>query len=466
MARRFGAQLLAAELAADAAAVAGRLLAVQAQDTCGRTPCSPRAHERALPRMSTGSDEGRVVVGWLNRGTLHLVCREDYWWLHALTTPPLLTGNARRLAQAESRRRRPPRRRGGRAGSGARARSPRRAARARVEAAQVPTAGQALVPADAGVLRGLAVRGPFRAAAMRTCSPQTGWGGRRASTATPRSASSAALPPWPRSADDRDLAKWAGLPLQDARAGLAARRGEPGSADGGPFAPVPARPVGPGHRRLGSRAASRALPAPRTRSALPAVRVDRRPRGWTWSAAERSSSSRSCACGAPCECPRGGCRRYAVSGHPDGAIRRDASGSGGRHLLRARDLVDSSYAKPLMKRPRRAAKRAGTFQPRVPARLRRVAYAYLLTRRLERARRSSATDRSSRTSASRSGSGAPARSRQTSRAPTGGRRRHAARVPAGVEARGSRHASAPTAAATPRVSRRRRDTRSSIGLDN
>ena len=27
------------------------------------------------------------------------MCREDYWWLHALTTPPLVPGNARRLAQ-------------------------------------------------------------------------------------------------------------------------------------------------------------------------------------------------------------------------------------------------------------------------------------------------------------------------------------------------------------------------------
>src|SRR5690606_33193720 len=40
-----------------------------------------------------------LVVSWLNRGTLHLVAAEDYHWLHALTTPPLATRNARRLAQ-------------------------------------------------------------------------------------------------------------------------------------------------------------------------------------------------------------------------------------------------------------------------------------------------------------------------------------------------------------------------------
>ena len=39
------------------------------------------------------------MITWLNRGTLHLVAREDYPWLHALTTPQLFTANARRLDQ-------------------------------------------------------------------------------------------------------------------------------------------------------------------------------------------------------------------------------------------------------------------------------------------------------------------------------------------------------------------------------
>jgi hypothetical protein len=30
-----------------------------------------------------------LVVSWLNRGTLHLVRAEDYWWPHPLTTPQL-----------------------------------------------------------------------------------------------------------------------------------------------------------------------------------------------------------------------------------------------------------------------------------------------------------------------------------------------------------------------------------------
>ncbi|MCW2613895.1 MAG: hypothetical protein JWN08_889, partial [Frankiales bacterium] len=38
-------------------------------------------------------------MSWLNRGTLHLVRAQDWWWLHPLTTPQLSAGSARRLAQ-------------------------------------------------------------------------------------------------------------------------------------------------------------------------------------------------------------------------------------------------------------------------------------------------------------------------------------------------------------------------------
>jgi hypothetical protein len=40
-----------------------------------------------------------LVTTWLNRGTLHLVTAQDYWWLHELTTPQLATRNSRRLRQ-------------------------------------------------------------------------------------------------------------------------------------------------------------------------------------------------------------------------------------------------------------------------------------------------------------------------------------------------------------------------------
>ena len=103
LAARLNAQLLAGEPARDAVAVAQRLLAVQGQD--------PRGARLAVRARTLGSgtsaadvdraltDERALLISWLNRGTLHLVRSDDYGWLHALTTPPLLTGCARRLAQ-------------------------------------------------------------------------------------------------------------------------------------------------------------------------------------------------------------------------------------------------------------------------------------------------------------------------------------------------------------------------------
>jgi hypothetical protein len=223
---RFASQLLGVERAADPVAVADRLLAVQAQDLR-----SARLAIRARTDGLTAGDvdrclaAGTLVVGWLNRGTLHLVRREDYWWLHALTTPPLLTGNARRLAQtgvtpAAAER-----------GVAAIERAlteegplTRDELCARVDASDVPTAGQALVHLlMLACLRGIALRGPLvdgRHAYVLACD----WIG-----APPRVDRDAALRELARRylaghapADDRDLAKWAGLPLRDARAGLGA----------------------------------------------------------------------------------------------------------------------------------------------------------------------------------------------------------------------------------------------------
>jgi hypothetical protein len=221
---RFASQLLGEERAADPVAVADRLLAVQAQDLR-----SARLAIRARTRGLTVRDvdrcltDGRLVVGWLNRGTLHLVRREDYWWLHALTTPPLFTGNARRLEQtgvtAEAAER----------GVAAIERAlkddgplTRDQLRARVDAAGVPTAGQALVHLlMLTCLRGIAVRGPLLEGRHAYVLARD-WIG-----PPPRFERGAALAELARRylaghapADDRDLAKWAGLPLRDARAAL------------------------------------------------------------------------------------------------------------------------------------------------------------------------------------------------------------------------------------------------------
>src|SRR4051794_16130431 len=162
---RLTSQLLAGTPARSAEDVVGRLLAVQAQD--------PRGARLAVRSRSTGLTAADVdqaltvdrtlIVSWLNRGTLHLVRAEDYWWLHSLTTPQLAVSNERRLrqegvspAQAE---------RGVEVVTEAvSSEGPltRAQLRERLDAAGVPTAGQALVHVvfAATRLHGV-VRGPM-----------------------------------------------------------------------------------------------------------------------------------------------------------------------------------------------------------------------------------------------------------------------------------------------------------------
>src|SRR5215469_6847967 len=101
LAQRLAAQLLSGPPADGTVQVAGHLLAIQAQDQRGaRLAVRARSHARSAADVDNALTRDRsVVVTWLNRGTLHLVRTEDYWWLHPLTTPQLFTGNARRLAQ-------------------------------------------------------------------------------------------------------------------------------------------------------------------------------------------------------------------------------------------------------------------------------------------------------------------------------------------------------------------------------
>jgi Winged helix DNA-binding domain len=222
---RFQRQLLGSQRARGAAGVAERLLAVQAQDLrSARIAVRARAAGIAAGEIERACTEERsLVVGWLNRGTLHLVRSEDYWWLHALTTPPLFTANARRLAQTG-------------VGAPAAERGVQTIARAladegpltrydlrdRLDRARVPTAGQALVHVlMLACLRGLAVRGPFvggRQAYVLAAEwlPKPRTVDRAVALGELASRYLAGHAP----ADDRDLAKWAGLPLRDARAGL------------------------------------------------------------------------------------------------------------------------------------------------------------------------------------------------------------------------------------------------------
>jgi hypothetical protein len=101
LAARLGAQLLAGPAAPDAVAVAERLLAVQGQDPRGFR-LAVRARTKGLHASDVDralTEERSLLVTWLNRGTLHLVRSEDYPLLHAVTTPPLRTGSERRLVQ-------------------------------------------------------------------------------------------------------------------------------------------------------------------------------------------------------------------------------------------------------------------------------------------------------------------------------------------------------------------------------
>ena len=89
-AERFRAQLLHRPRGS-AESVVRHLLAVQAQDA--------RALLLALRARTESRFEGDFVITWLFRGTLHLVLREDLWWLHALCAPRMEAGSRRRLRQ-------------------------------------------------------------------------------------------------------------------------------------------------------------------------------------------------------------------------------------------------------------------------------------------------------------------------------------------------------------------------------
>jgi len=169
------------------------------------------------------SAERALVITWLNRGTLHLVRSEDYAWLHALTTPPLLTANARRLAQESVEPRAAAR------GVAAIERAlgeegalTREQLRERIDAAGVRTAGQALVHLlMLSTLRGLTVRGPMLGGHQAYVLVED-WLGRRPPVDRERALGELARRylAGHGPAEDRDLARWAGLPLRDARAGL------------------------------------------------------------------------------------------------------------------------------------------------------------------------------------------------------------------------------------------------------
>ena len=226
-AERCAAQLLGGNPAGSAEEVAGRLLAIQAQDLRGAR-LTVRARSAGLSASDVDAALTRrrsLIVTWLNRGTLHLVCSEDYWWLHRLTNPQLRTGNSRRLAQEgvppEDAERAVATVQAALATDGPLTRSQ---LRERVAAAGVRTEGQAMVHilALASIL-GLIVRGPVTGR-DQAFVPVQDWLG----PPPPAIGREVALGELARRylaghapAADRDLAQWAGIGLRDARLGLA-----------------------------------------------------------------------------------------------------------------------------------------------------------------------------------------------------------------------------------------------------
>lgn len=227
LAGRLTAQLLAGRPARDPVAVAKRLLAVQGQDPRG-VRLAIRARSRDLTARDVDralTDERSLVLTWLNRGTLHLVRSEDHPWMLSLTAPPRLRATARRLAEegitpAAADR-----------GVGVIARSlgeegplTRDQLGQRVAAEGVRTGGQALIHLLAlACLRGLAVRGPM-VDGRHAYALVRDWLGAPAPVNRDQALAELARRylAGHGPADDRDLAKWAGLPLRDARAGLQA----------------------------------------------------------------------------------------------------------------------------------------------------------------------------------------------------------------------------------------------------
>ncbi|HEY1524104.1 MAG TPA: winged helix DNA-binding domain-containing protein [Solirubrobacteraceae bacterium] len=224
---RLTAQLLSGPPAPSAVEATRHLLAVQGQDQRGA-----RLAVRARASDGHGSDVDRalttersLIITWVNRGTLHLIAAEDEPLLHLLTTPQLRVSSERRLRQEGVSP--GAARRGIAAIVGALGRDgplTRAQIRALLERARVPVAGQALVHIlFSATLDGLIVRGPM-VDGEHAFVLAAEWLGQR-----PKLDRQRALAELARRylrghgpADERDLARWAGFPLRDARAGLEA----------------------------------------------------------------------------------------------------------------------------------------------------------------------------------------------------------------------------------------------------
>jgi hypothetical protein len=227
LAERFTAQALAGRPLKRPEDVAERLLAVQGQDPRGaRLAIRARTSGLSAADVDRAFTEDRsLLITWLNRGTLHLVRSEDYPWLQALIAPKHFTSCRSRLSGE-----------GVSEADGERAMAQIEKAlaaegplvgkdlRERLASAGVPTEGQIFIHLMfMAAARGILVRGPM-IGKQHAYALVHDWLGpqkpvdRDVAVAELARRYLAGHGP----AGDRDLSRWAGLPLRDARAGLAA----------------------------------------------------------------------------------------------------------------------------------------------------------------------------------------------------------------------------------------------------
>jgi hypothetical protein len=222
---RLTAQLLTGPKPSSVEAVARHLVAMQAQDARGvRLAFRPRTEGLTAADVDRALANRSLVLTWLCRGTLHLVCAEDYGWLHALTAQTAATSNQTRLrqegvspAQAEKAMTLLER---ALASEGPLTRAQ---LKERLAAKGVPVAGQAMPHLlFLSSVRGLTVRGPmvegehaFVLVREWLRSPKRIPSRDEALAELARRYLAGHGP-----ARDGDLAKWSGLPLRDVRRAL------------------------------------------------------------------------------------------------------------------------------------------------------------------------------------------------------------------------------------------------------
>jgi hypothetical protein len=225
--RRTKAQLLVGTGPATVGEIVSHLLAVQAQDLRSvRLALRARSSELTAQDVDSALSLDRIaVIAWLGRGTLHLVHRDDYPWLWALTASGRGASNRRRLRQEGVSEKDAERAVAViEAALGKDGPLTRPELSERMAAQGIPTAGQATPHLlNLAALRGVSVLGPVKDGVQAFVLTEE-WLGTR-----PDSASSDDRPTILKQlaqrylrghapADPADLAIWSGLGLRDTRA--------------------------------------------------------------------------------------------------------------------------------------------------------------------------------------------------------------------------------------------------------